>query len=72
MRSYLYPKEHRRHLRAANVVGSPFAVLGFQTDAAKRFKKVQWATAVIWKMLMPTRKRSRRLNAPQLLAKVCA
>jgi len=36
------------------------------------FKKVERATAVIWKMLMVAQKRFRRLNAPELLAKVYA
>lgn len=69
---YRYPKEHWRHLRTTNVVESPFAALRLRTDAAKRFKKVERATAVIWKMLMVAQKRFRRLNAPELVAKVYA
>ena len=69
---YRYPKEHWRHIRTTNVVESPFAALRLRTDAAKRFKKVERATAVIWKMLMVAQKRFRRLNAPELLAKVSA
>jgi len=33
---------------------------------------VERATAVIWKMLMIAQKKFRRLNAPELLAKVYA
>ncbi len=69
---YRYPKEHWRHLRTTNVVESPFAALRLRTDAAKRFKRVERATAVIWKMLMVAQTRFRRLNAPELLAKVYA
>jgi len=69
---YRYPREHWVHLRTTNVVESPFAALRLRTDAAKRFKKVERATAVIWKMLMVAEKRFRRLNAPELLAKVHA
>ncbi|WPD18456.1 IS256 family transposase [Thermaerobacter composti] len=69
---YRYPKEHWRHLRTTNVVESPFAALRLRTDAAKRFKKVERATAVIWKMLMVAQRRFRRLSAPELLAKVYA
>ena len=54
------------------MVESPFAALRLRTDAAKRFKKVERATAVIWKMLMVAQKRFRRLSAPELLAKVYA
>jgi len=68
---YRYPQEHWRHLRTVNVVESPFAALRLRTDAAKRFKKVERATAVIWKMLMVAQTRFRRLNGPELLAKVC-
>jgi hypothetical protein len=53
-----------------NVVESPFAALRLRTDAAKRFKKVERATAVIWKMLMIAEQRFRRLNAPELLKQV--
>lgn len=69
---YRYPKEHWVHIRTTNVVESPFAALRLRTDAAKRFKKAERATAVIWKMLMVLQKRFRRLNAPELLAKVYA
>jgi len=51
------------------MVESPFAALRLRTDAAKRFKKVERATAVIWKMLMVAQMRFRRLNAQELLAR---
>jgi hypothetical protein len=41
-----------------------------RTDAAKRFKKVSNATAVIWKLLLVGEKNFRRLNAPELLKEV--
>ena len=67
---YDFPKEHWIHLRTSNVIESPFAALRLRTDAAKRFKKVENATAVIWKMLMVAEKRFRRLHAPELLTDV--
>ncbi len=67
-----YPREHWRHIRTTNVVESPFAALRLRTDAAKRFKRVDRATAVIWKMLMVAQQRFRRPGAPELLAKVYA
>jgi hypothetical protein len=51
-------------------VESPLAALRLRTDAAKRFKRVDRATAVIWKMLMIAEQRFRRLNAPELLKQV--
>jgi putative transposase len=67
---YCFPKEHWVHIRTTNVVESPFAALRLRTDAAKRFKKVENATAVIWKMLLIAKKRFRKLNAPELLKEV--
>lgn len=43
-----------------------------QTAAAKRFKKVENATAVIWKTLLIAEKAFRRLDAPGLLADVAS
>ena len=67
---YSFPRDHWVHIRTSNVVESPFAALRLRTDAAKRFKKVENATAVIWKMLLVAEKRFRRLNAPELLKEV--
>ena len=49
---YNYPKKQWQHLRTTHPVESPFAGLRLRTDAAKRFKKVENAQAVIWKMLL--------------------
>ena len=38
-----------------------------RTDDAKRYKRVDRATAVIWKMLMVAEKRFRRLKASELM-----
>jgi len=70
MTFYSFPKEHWHHIRTTNVVESPFASLRLRTDAAKRFKKVENATAVIWKMLLIAEKRFRKLSAPELLKEV--
>lgn len=67
---YQFPKEHWTHIRTTNPVESPFAALRLRTDAAKRYKRVDNATAVIWKMLLIAETRFRRLNAPELLKKV--
>ena len=67
---YDYPREHWQHLRTTNPVESPFASLRLRTDAAKRYKRVDRAIAVIWKMLMVVEKRFRRLNAPELMKAV--
>lgn len=65
-----FPKEHWQHLRTTNPVESPFAALRLRTNAAKRFKKVENATCVVWKMLTIAQSRFRRLNAPELLEDV--
>jgi transposase-like protein len=67
---YQFPKEHWKHLRTTNVVESPFAALRLRTDAAKRYKRVENATVVIWKMLILAERRFRRLDAPDKLIQV--
>ena len=67
-----FPTEHWRHLRTTNVVESPFASVRLRTNAAKRYKKVAAASALIWRTLMVAEKRFRRLNAPHLLTAVYA
>ena len=57
-------------MRTSNPVESPFAAVRLRTTAAKRFKKVDNATAVIWKTLLIAEKMFRRLDAPELLAEV--
>jgi putative transposase len=64
---YQFPREHWCHLRTTNVVESPFAAVRLRTTAAKRFKKVDFATALIWKLLQVAEGTFRRLNAPELL-----
>lgn len=70
MTFYQFPWEHWRHLRTINVVESPFAAVRLRTTAAKRFKKADTATAMIWKVLQVAEQSFRRLNAPELLPAV--
>jgi putative transposase len=67
-----YPKEHWSHLRTTNAVESPFAAVRLRTDAAKRFKKVENATAMLWKLLLVAEQNFRRLNGAHLLPNVRA
>jgi transposase-like protein len=67
---YQFPKDHWKRLRTTNVVESPFAAVRLRTAAAKRFKKVENATAIIWKTLLVADQSFRRLDAPELLAEV--
>ena len=53
---YDFPEAHWQHLRTTNVVESPFASVRLRTDAAKRYKKVANATALIWRVLMVAEK----------------
>lgn len=64
---YQFPKEHWKHLRTTNPVESPFAALRLRTDAAKRYRRVDRATAVIWKMLTIAERRFHRIWAADLL-----
>jgi putative transposase len=67
---YAFPKAHWKHLRTSNPVESPFAAVRLRTTAAKRYKKVDRATAVIWKTLLIAEQTFRRLDAPELLGEV--
>ena len=67
---YRFPKDHWIHLRTTNPVESPFSAVRLRTDAARRYKKVANAEALIWKILMIAEKKFRRLNSPELLAAV--
>ncbi len=67
---YQFPREHWKHLRTTNPVESPFAAVRLRTAAAKRFKKVENATAVIWKTLLIAEHSFRRLDALELLPEI--
>jgi putative transposase len=69
---YQFPREHWPHLRTTNPVESPFATVRLRTTAAKRFKKVENATALIWKMLQVAESTFRRLKGAELLPAVYA
>jgi transposase-like protein len=62
-----FPREHWRRLWTTHVVESPFAAVRLCTSAAKRFKKVDSATAMIWKVRQVAETTFRRRNAPELL-----
>ena len=67
---YRYPKEHWIHLRTSNAIESPFSRVRLRTDASRRYKKAENATAVIWKTLMIGEKNFRKLNKPELMKEV--
>jgi len=69
---YSFPEKHWKHLRTTNPVESPFAAVRLRTTAAKRYKKVENATATIWKLLRVAEKRFRRLNGSEDLPLVVA
>lgn len=66
------PRAHWRHLRTTTVVASLFAAARLRTGAAKRFTKVESATAIIWTLLPVAEQTFRRLKAPDLLPAVYA
>jgi transposase-like protein len=67
-----FPQEHWKHLRTSNVIESPFASVRLRTTAAKRYKRVENACALIWKLLCVAEKSFRKLNAPHLMKDVAA
>lgn len=69
---YSFPQEHWLHLRTTNVIESPFASVRLRTAASRRYKRVEGATTMIWKLLMVAEQTFRKLNAPEQLIKVYA
>lgn len=67
---YQFPREHWVHLRTTNIVEAPFAAVRLRTTAAKRFKKVENATALIWKLLQVAESTFRKLKGTELLPAV--
>src|SRR5262249_22040253 len=68
---YEYPREDWIHLRTTNPIESPFSRVRLRTQASSRYKKVENATALIWKTMLISEKQFRKLNSPALLAEVC-
>jgi putative transposase len=69
---YTFPREHWRHIRTTNIVESPFSSVRLRTDASRRYKRVEGAAAIIWKMLQVAEQSWRKLNAPELLPLVAS
>jgi putative transposase len=69
---YAFPRDYWTHLRTTNPVESPFAAVRLRTSAAKRYKRVENATSMIWKLLMVEEMSFRKLNAPEWMVKVAA
>ena len=69
---YDFPEAHWKHLRTTNPVEGSFASVRLPTNAGKRYKRVQGATALIWRVLMVAEQRFRKLNACELLPAVYA
>jgi len=67
-----FPREYWPHLRTSNAVESLFATVRLRTTAAKRFKKVENATAVIWQLLQVAESTFRRFKGAELLPTVYA
>ena len=67
---YEFPKQHWVHLRTTNIVESPFDMVRLRTNAARRFKRVENATAMIWRLLLVAEKAWRHLKGSELLQEV--
>jgi hypothetical protein len=59
-------------VKTTNTVESPFSSVQLRTNASRRFKRAEGATAIIWKALQVAETSWRRLNAPQLLPLVAS
>jgi hypothetical protein len=64
-------RQRKLSLRALSLP-NPFATVRLRTTAAKRFKKVENAMALIWKILRVAESTFRRLKGAELLPAVYA
>ena len=67
---YEFSKQHWVHLGTTNIVESPFDMVRLRTNAARRLKPVENATAMIWKLLRVAEKAWRHLKGSELLQQV--
>jgi putative transposase len=67
---YDFPEEHWVHLRTTNIVESPFDMIRLRTNAARRFKRVDNAATMIWKLLRIGEKAWRCLKGAERLRDV--
>jgi hypothetical protein len=65
-------KEHWVHLRTTNIFESPFSAIQLRTDAARRHRRVENATGLIWKLLEVAERQWRTLKGLPLLEDVYA
>lgn len=61
-----------QYRRRTNIVESPFASVRLRTDASRRYKRVEGAHAIIWKMFRVAEQEWRRLNGSHLLPLVAS
>jgi len=67
---YAYPRQHWPSLKTTNPIESIFAPVKLRTNAAKRIRSPRSALFLIFQLIVKAQKRWRRLNAPELVAKV--
>ena len=65
-----FPADHWVHLRTTNIVESPFDMVRLRTNAARRFKRVENASSMIWKLLRIAETIWRCLKGAELLRDV--
>src|SRR5262249_41668931 len=67
---YSFPKQHWVNLRTTNIVAAPLDMIRVRLNAARRFKRVENATSIIWKLLMIGEKAWRSLKGAEPLRDV--
>jgi transposase-like protein len=67
---YQFPAAHWQHLRTTNIIESPFNQVRIRTGAARRYKRLDNAEAIVWKLLLVAERRFRKLNGAELLRAV--
>jgi putative transposase len=67
-----FTREHWPQLRTTKVIEFPLATVRLRTTVAKRFKKIENAKALVWKILQVAESAFRWLKGTELLPAVSA
>jgi putative transposase len=67
---YSYPRQHWLSIKTTNPIESIFASVKLRINAARRIRSPRSALFFVFKIIQNAQRRWRRINAPELIAKV--
>jgi transposase-like protein len=67
---YDFPSEHWKHLRTTNIIESNLDVVRSRSNVCKRLRQAEFATYLVWALLVRRKERRRRFDGYALLEKL--